>query len=204
MEVIRRHSSELMSRQQVQMLVENLAQSQPALVEEVVPKLFSYGEIQKVLVRLLRENIPIRNFATIIETLADYGTVTKNPDDLTEYVRQNLSRVITNRFLAGDDIAVMALDGKLEQLIVEKTKRTESGAVTILEPSQLQNIFKSTKEIMDKMNIQGKKPVALTAPAVRPRFKKMIEQIAPSLTVLSYAEVEQSMELHIEHIVKLS
>jgi len=204
MEVIKRHSSELINRQQVQMLMENLAQYQPTLVEEVVPKLFSYGDIQKILVRLLRENVPIKNFATIVETLADYGTATKNPDDLTEYVRQSLSRVITNRFLTGEDVAVMALDSKVEQLIVEKTKRTESGAITVLEPSHLQSIFKSTKEIMDKMDIQGKKLVALTAPVVRPRFKKIIEQIAPELTVLSYAEVEQSMELHIEHIVKLT
>ncbi|MPM35669.1 Flagellar biosynthesis protein FlhA [bioreactor metagenome] len=204
MEVIKRHSSELMNRQQVKMLIENLAQSQPALVEEVIPKMFSYGDIQKILVRLLKENVPIKNFATIIETLADYGTITKNPDDLTEYVRQNLSRVITNRFLSDDDIAVMALDSKLEQLIIEKTKRTEMGTVTILEPSQLQSIFKSTREIMDKMDIQGKKPVAITAPVVRSKFKKIIEQIAPSLTVLSYAEVDQSMELHIENIIKIA
>jgi len=204
MEVIKTHSSELINRQQVQMLVENLAQSQPALVEEVVPKMFSYGEIQKILVRLLRENVPIKNFATIVETLADYGHITQNPDDLTEYVRQNLSRVITNRFLSGEDVAVMALDSRLEQIIIEKTKRTESGSVTILEPSQMQSIFKSTKEIIDKMDIQGKRAVALTAPVVRPRFKKIIEQIAPNLTVLSYAEVEQSMELHIEYIVKLT
>lgn len=204
MEVIKKHSSELVNRQQVQMLMENLSQQQPALVEEVVPKLFSYGDIQKILVRLLHENIPIKNFATIIETLADYGTVTKNPDDLTEYVRQSLSRVITNRFLTGEDIALMALDSKIEQLIIEKTKRTEHGAVTILEPAQLQGIFRSTKEIMDKMDIQGKRSVALTAPAVRPRFKKLIEPVAPGLTVLSYAEVEQSMELHIENIVKLT
>ncbi len=81
--------------------MENLAQQQPALVEEVVPKLFSYGDIQKILVRLLRENIPIKNFATIIETLADYASVTKNPDDRTEYVRQNRARGISNRFQSG-------------------------------------------------------------------------------------------------------
>lgn len=204
MEVIKRHSSELMDRQQVKTLMENLAQTQPALVEEVVPKLFTYGDVQKVLVRLLRENVPIKNFATIIETLADYGTVTKNPDDLTEYVRQNLARVITDRFLAGDEIAVMALDAKVEQLILEKTKRTELGAFTVLEPAQLQCIFKSTKEIMDKMDIQGKKSVAITSPVVRPRFKKLIEQIAPTLAVLSYAEVDQGMKLQIENVVKLA
>ena len=185
------------------MLIENLAQQQPALVEEVVPKMFTYGDIQKILVRLLRENIPVKNLATIIETLAEYGTVTKNPDDLTEYVRQNLARVITNRFLTGDDVAVLALDSKVEQLIAEKTKRTEAGIITVLEPSQLQSLFANTKDIIDKVAIQGKKPVVLTAPAIRPRFKKLIEQIAPNLTVLSYAEVEQSMELQIDNIIKL-
>ncbi len=203
MEVIKSNSGELMNRQQVQTLVENLAKVQPALVEEVVPKLFSYGEIQKVLVRLLREHVPIKNFATIMETLADYGPVTRHPDDLTEYVRQNLSRVITERFLTGENVAVMALDSQIEQMILEKTKRTETGAVTILEPSKLQGLFKSTREIMEKVEIQGKKPVALTAPAVRPRFKKLMEQIAPDLTVLSYAEVDPGIELHIEDIVKL-
>ena len=204
MEVIKSHAFELMSRQQVQMLLENLAQQQPALVEEVVPKMFSYGDIQKILVRLLRENIPIKNLATIIETLAEYGTMTKNPDDLTEYVRQNLARVITNRFLSGEDVGVMALDSRVEQLIAEKTKRTEAGVITVLEPSQLQSLFKNTKEIVDTMAVQGKKAVALTAPAIRPRFKKLIEQIAPNLTVLSYAEVDQTTELHIENIIKLT
>lgn len=204
MEVIKSHSSELISRQQIKVLIENLAQQQPALVEEVVPKMFSYGDIQKILVRLLRENVPAKDLGTILETLAEYGTVTKNPDDLTEYVRQNLSRVITSRFLTGDDVAVMALDSKVEQLIVEKSKRIESGIVTILEPAQMQAIFRSTREIIDKTAIQGKKSVALTAPAVRPRFKKLIEQVAPDLVVLSYAEVEQSKELHIDNVVKLA
>ncbi len=125
-------------------------------MEEVVPKMFTYGDIQKILVRLLRENIPIKNLATIIETLAEYGSMTKNPDDLTEYVRQNLARIITNRFLTGDDVAVVALDSKVEQLIAEKTKRTDAGIVTVLEPAQLQTIFKNTKDIIDKVSIQAK------------------------------------------------
>jgi len=204
MEVIKSHASELMSIQQVKILIENLAQQQPELVEEVVPKMFSYGDIQKILVRLLRENIPIKNLGTILETLAEHGNVSKNPDDLTEYVRQSLNRVITNKFLTGNDVAVIALDSKVEQLIIEKTKRIETGVVTILEPSQMKAIFKNTKEIIEKLAIQGKKVIAITAPAVRPRFKKIIEQVAPDLVVLSYAEVEQSMELHIDDIVKLA
>ncbi len=204
MEVIKSHCSELLDRQQVKLLLENLEQQQPALVEEVTPKLFSYGEIQKVLVRLLRENVPIKDLATIIETLADYGGLTKNPDELAEYTRQNLSRVITNRFLAGDDISVVALDPKVEQLIVEKTKRLEAGPVTVLEPVQLQAILKSTKEILDRLAVQGKRAVALTAPVVRPRFKKLIEQVAPTLTVLSYAEVEPNTEIQVENIIRLA
>ncbi|MPM92507.1 hypothetical protein SDC9_139642 [bioreactor metagenome] len=109
-----------------------------------------------------------------------------------------------HRFLAGEDVSVMALDAKLEQLIAEKTRRTEAGAVTVLEPAQLQSIFKSTKEIIDRMEMQGKRSVALTAPVVRPRFKKLVEQIAPNLAVLSYAEVDQSLELRIENIVRLT
>jgi len=202
MEVIKTHAAELLNRQQVQTLIENLAKTQPALVEEVVPKMFSYGEIQKVLTRLLRENIPIKNLATILETLAEYGSVTKNPDELTELVRQSLSRVITGRFLTGDDVAVLALDAKLEQLIAEKTKKTETGLVTVLEPNQLQAIFTSLKTLLERFTLEGKRVVVLTAPAIRPRFKKLIEQVAPGVPVLSYAEIDPNLELHIEGVIK--
>jgi flagellar biosynthesis protein FlhA len=203
MEVIKQHSSELIDRQQVKMLIDNLAQQQPTLVEEVVPKMFTYGDIQKILVRLLRENVPIKDMTTIIETLADYGSITKNPDDLTEYVRQNLSRVITQRFFSDDDILIVALDSKVEQIILEKTKLLDTGTVTILEPEQLQGIYKSTKEIIDKASTQGKRVVVITAPVTRAKFKKIIEQVAPGLTVLSYAEVEPTKQLQIESIIKL-
>ena len=203
MEVIKQHSSELIDRQQVKMLIDNLAQQQPTLVEEVVPKMFTYGDIQKILVRLLRENVPIKDMDTIIETLADYGSITKNPDDLTEYVRQNLSRVITQRFFSDDDILIVALDSKVEQIILEKTKLLDTGTVTILEPEQLQGIYKSTKEIIDKASTQGKRVVVITAPVTRAKFKKIIEQVAPGLTVLSYAEVEPTKQLQIESIIKL-
>jgi flagellar biosynthesis protein FlhA len=203
MEVIKQHSSELIDRQQVKMLIDNLAQQQPTLVEEVVPKMFTYGDIQKVLVRLLRENVPIKDMATIVETLADYGTTTKNPDDLTEYVRQNLSRVITQRFFSDDDVFIVALDSKVEQIILEKTKLLDTGAVTILEPAQLQGIYKSTKEIIDKASTQGRRVVVITAPVTRAKFKKIIEQVAPGLTVLSYAEVEPTKQLQIESIIRL-
>jgi flagellar biosynthesis protein FlhA len=114
-ELIKRHAYELMNRQQVQTLIENLKGQQPALVDEVVPKMFSLGEIQKVLVNLLRENIPIRDMGTILETLADYGNMTRDTDLLTEYVRQNLKRVITRRFIRDEKVSVITLDPNLEK-----------------------------------------------------------------------------------------
>ena len=165
--------------------------------------MFPYGDIQNILVRLFRENVPNKHMTTIIETPAVFGSIPKNPDDLTEYVRQNLSRVITQRFFSDDDILIVALDSKVEQIILEKTKLLDTGTVTILEPEQLQGIYKSTKEIIDKASTQGKRVVVITAPVTRAKFKKIIEQVAPGLTVLSYAEVEPTKQLQIESIIKL-
>ena len=195
-ETIKNHAWELVNRQQVQMLVENLAKTQPMLVEETVPKLFSYGEVEKVLSGLLKESVPIKNLAQILETLADYGRVPHTAEDLIERVRQSLSRVITNRFL-GEDCMVVTLDSELERLIAEHTRKTDAGAVTVIEPEQLRQILISAKKITEKAALQGKKAVFLTSPMVRPRFKRLIEQTLPEAIVVSYSEVEQSYELHI-------
>jgi flagellar biosynthesis protein FlhA len=192
-----------MNRQQVQTLIDNLKSQQPALVEEVVPKMFSLGEIQKVLVNLLRENVPIRDMATIMETLSDYGNITKDTDLLTEYVRQNLKRVITYRFMQDKKATVITIDPKLEQLILDRSKQNEAGSHVALEPSQIQSIIASIKNLVDKLNNQGKTPIVLTSPLVRRKFKRVIEQIAPGLAVLSYGEVEQNVEIHSEGVIKI-
>jgi flagellar biosynthesis protein FlhA len=202
-EVIKSHAFELLDRQQVQMLVENLGKQQPALVEEVVPKMFTYGEIQKVLMGLLRENVPIKNLGVIVETLADYGHTTKNIEELTEFARQALSRVITTRFLEDEDVVMIALDNKVEQMIAEKTKKTDTGFFTSLDPGQLERLFQNVKNIIEKLNLQGKTPVIVTSPGVRPRFKKLMEQILPTQTVLSYSEIDQSKEMRIEAIIDI-
>ncbi|MGE4484077.1 MAG: flagellar biosynthesis protein FlhA [Oscillospiraceae bacterium] len=202
-ELIKRYGYELMNRQQVQTLVDNLKSQQPALVDEVVPKIFSLGEIQKVLVNLLRENIPIRDMATILETLADYGNLTKDTDLLTEYVRQSLKRVITRRFIQGNEARVITLEPKLEQLIMERSKPSEGGAHTAIEPGQMQSMIKNIKELVEKFNDQGITPVVLTSPLVRRKFKRIIEQIAPDLAVLSYSEIEQNIEIHSEGVIKI-
>jgi flagellar biosynthesis protein FlhA len=200
-EIIRHHGHELLNRQQVQTLMDTLKAQQPALVDEVYPKMFSLGEIQKVLVNLLRESVPIRDMETIVETLADYGNLTKDTELLTEYVRQNLKRMITRRFIQDNKATVITLDPKLEHLILERAKQNEAGSYVALEPTQMQSIVGSLRSLVEKVTSQGKTPIVLTSPLVRRKFKRMIEQIAGDLTVLSYGEVEQNVEIHAEGII---
>jgi flagellar biosynthesis protein FlhA len=202
-EIIKRYGHELLNRQQVQILIDNLKKTQPALVDEVVPKLFSLGEIQKVLSNLLSENILIRDMATIIETLGDYGSIARDTDLLTEYVRQALKRSISKRFIPEDIAYAITLDPSLEQLIIDNTKQSERGAYLAIEPAQAHSIFDKLRAIIEIMKTRGKTPVILTSPLVRRQFRKIAEQISPELVVLSYSEIENSVEVYSEGIVKI-
>ena len=202
-EIIKRYGHELLNRQQVQTLIENLKKTQPALVDEVVPKLFSLGEIQKILANLLSENIPIRDMASIIEALGDYGTLTRDPDMLTEYVRQALKRSISKRFIPEDVAYVITLDPSLEQLIIESTKQSEHGSYLAIEPTQVHSIFDKLRAIIENMKNKGRTPVILTSPLVRRQFRKIAEQISPELAVLSYNEIDSGVEVLSEGTVSL-
>lgn len=202
-EIIKRYGHELLNRQQVQSLIENLKRHQPALVEEVVPKMFSLGEIQKVLGNLLKENVPIRDMTTIIETLGDYGNITRDTDLLTEYVRTALKRSISKRFIPDDVAHVITLDPSLEQLIAENTKQSEHGAYLSLEPTQIHAIFDKLRAIVEKISNFGNTPLILTSPMVRRQFRKIAEQVSPDLVVLSFNEIEQNVEIFSEGVVRL-
>ena len=202
-EVIKRFGHELLTRQQVQTLLDNLRRSQPALVDEVVPKLFSLGEIQKVLGNLLRESIPIRDMATIIETLSDYGSITRDTDLLTEYVRQSLRRTISKRFIPDKEAHVITIDPSLEQLVVEHTKQSEHGSYLALEPAQIHTIFERLRQNVERVRDLGQAPVILTSPLVRRQFQRIAEQVSPDLVVLSFNEIEQSVAVYSEGIVRL-
>ena len=202
-EIIKRYGHELLNRQQVQTLMDNLKKSQPALVDEVVPKLFSLGEIQKVLAGLLAENVPIRDMATIIETLGDYGNLTRDTDLLIEYVRQALKRLISKRFIQDDIAYAITLDPALEQLIIESTKQSEHGSYLALEPVQVHSIFDRLRSLIENMKNKGRAPIILTSPLVRKQFRKISEQISPELAVLSYNEVESNVEVHSEGVVRI-
>jgi flagellar biosynthesis protein FlhA len=202
-EVIKRYGSELLNRQQVQTLVDNLKRSQPALVEEVIPKMFSLGELQKVLGNLLSENVPIRDMATIVEALGDNGNLTRDTDLLTEYVRQALRRAISKRFIPDDVAHAITLDPELETMIAENTKSSDQGSYLALEPSVIRSVFDKLRGAVDLAREHGKTPVVLTSPVVRRQFRKIAEQVSPELAVMSFNELEQGIEVYSEGVVKL-
>ncbi len=195
-EIIRQYISELLTRQDVQSLVDNLKETNPSLVEELVPKLLGLGEIQKVLQNLLKEGISIRDLLTVFETLADYATTTRDTDILTEYVRQSLKRAISNKFFpANETTSVVTLDPKLEQEIMASVKQTEQGAYLTLDPAKTKGIMESLGVEVKKLEDLGKIPLVITSPIVRAYFKKLTEDYYKDLVVVSYNEVESSVEL---------
>ncbi len=195
-EIIRTHIAELLTRQDVQNLVNNLKETNPVLVEELIPKQLGLGEVQKVLQNLLQEGISIRDLLTIFETLADHSQGTRDTDVLTEYVRQSLKRAISNKyFLANETTSVVTLDPKVEQEIMSSVKQTEQGAYLTLDPEKTRAIMNSVETEVAKLESLGKNPIIITSPIVRMYFKKLTEDYFKDLIVISYNEVESNVEL---------
>lgn len=202
-EILKKFCSELLGRQDVQVLLDQVRQTAPTLVEEVTPKLLSLGEIQKVLVNLLKEGIPIRDISTILETLGDYGGVTRDPDMLTEYVRQGLKRTITKKYVQSGTMNVITVDSGLEDTILKGIQHTQHGSYLSLDPEQARNILDTCSQEILKASSHGYEPVILTSPLVRIHLKRFLEQAAPDLTVLSYNEIEQTVQLQGVGMVKI-
>ncbi len=195
-EVIRSHIAELLSRQDVQNLVNNLKESNPALVDELTPKLLGLGEIQKVLQNLLKEGISIRDLLSIFEVLADHAATTRDTDVLTEYVRQGLKRAISIRYFVPNEVtSCITLDPKVEQDIMASIKQTEQGAYLTLDPERIRAIMDSLQAEIAKFEETGKTPIVVTSPIVRMYFKKMTEDYVKDLIVVSYNEIDSDVEL---------
>jgi len=194
-EIIKRYAHELLGRQEVQTIIDNIKQSHPALVEELVPKLMTIGEIQKVLANLLKEGVSIRDMVTILETLADYAPVTHDADILTEYVRQALGRAISKKFMGEGKASVITLDPKLEQVIMDSVHKNEHGSYIALEPSTTSSILASLNKQAHKLAQLGQQPIVLASPMVRLYFKRITEQALPGLIVLSYNELDPNIEI---------
>ncbi len=195
-EIIRQHIAELLTRQDVQNLVNNMKETNPSLVEELVPKLLGLGELQKVLQNLLQEGISIRDLLTIMETLADYSPTTRDTDILTEYVRQSLKRAISTKYFPSHETTnVVTLDPKVEQEIMGSVKQTESGAFLNLDPNRSRAIIDAVGKEIQKLENLGKSPIIITSPIVRMYFRRLTEDYYRELVVVSYNEVEPNVEL---------
>ncbi len=195
-EIIRHYISELLTRQDVQRLVDNLKESNPALIDELTPKLLGLGDIQKVLQNLLKEGISIRDLLTIFESLADHAATTRDTDILTEYVRQSLKRAISGKFFApGETTSVVTLDPKLESEMMSNVKQTENGSYIAMDPEKVKKIMSNVENEVGKLEQLGKSPIILTSPIVRTYFKKLSEDYFADLIVISYNEIESNVEL---------
>ncbi len=195
-EVIKGHLDELLTRQAVQELINNIQEANQVLVSELIPKLLGIGEVQKVLQNLLREGIAIRDMVTILETLADYAPTTRDTDVLTEYVRQALKRAISNKYFpGGETTSVVTLDPVAEQDIMNSVKQTEQGAYITLDPEKTQRLMQSVKVEAEKLENLGKNPIIVTSPIVRMYFKRLTKDYYPDLIVISYNEIESNVEL---------
>jgi len=203
-EIIKQHASEILGRQETQNLVDNLAKSNQGLVDEVVPELLGIGEIQKVLANLLNERVSIRDMSTIMEVLADYARATKDPEILTEYVRHAMARQITHQVVQnGNTLPCITLDPALENRIVGGIQRTDHGSYVSLDPDSMRRMVNSVTNEVEKLANQGYPAVVLTSPAVRLYFRKLIERSVQGLTIVSHAEIDQSVEIQIIGVIRI-
>jgi len=204
-EIIKRHAYELLTRQDVNDLVENLKKTASAVVEELVPTRVSIGEVQKVLQNLLRERVPIRNLERILEILSDYATISKDLDLVTEYVRQGLARTVCGDYVGSDGkIHVMPLAPDIEQAIAGSITETHGVSRAVLEPGHMQRIISAVSRAAERMVSLGYQPVIVCAAQTRRFVKRMVERQLPNVAVLSFNEIDPSVTLESEGTVILA
>jgi flagellar biosynthesis protein FlhA len=205
-ETIKRHASELLGRQETQALVDKFKESNPKVIEELIPDILSLGKVQKVLQNLLKEHISIRDLRTILEQLADYGLTTKDTDILTEYVRQSLARPITKQFQSADgSLSVMTLNREIEELIHSSIQKTELTSFLALEPTVAEKLLLKLQEAVEAMTPQMEtSPVLLASPGIRHHLRKLVERFLPDLAVLSHSEIIPSVQIKTLKVVDLN
>jgi flagellar biosynthesis protein FlhA len=203
-EIIKNHAYEILCREDVQKLIENLKKESPTIVDELTPGIMPLGNVQEVLKNLLKEHVPIRDMATILETIADHVPTTKDTDLLTEYVRQRLSRTICQRYQNGEGkIGVVSFDPQLEQSIANAIHKTERGNVLALEPNMAQKLIDRLIEVIKGSLASGYEVVLLTSSNVRSHVRRLIENALPQVAVLSYKEISSGVKIDSVGIVKL-
>ncbi len=203
-EIMKRYAHEILSRQDVNTMVENVKKTNPIIVDDLIPKVISVGYLQKVLSNLLKEGIPIRDLETILETLGDHANVLKDMDIVTEYVRQALKRTITRRFAEANSLRVITLDTQIEDMIVSSVKKSDQGSYLAMAPDVIQQIVSVTNHEIDKIKDVIPTVIILTSPVVRIYFKKLTDQFIPNITVLSYSEIDSAAQIQAIGNISLS
>ena len=194
-ETVKKHAFELLNRQEVVRLVENMKNQCPELVEELIPNVISYGNFQKILTNLLKEGIPIKDLETIMETIIDSSMTVKDLDTITENIRVALKRTITRKFCDGGSMRVITLDAELEKSIITSLTKGDYGVYLALSPEIMQGIITQLSEEVKKFNDIGQSPIILTSQVVRTHFYHMIEQFFPNVYVLSFNEISNNIQI---------
>jgi flagellar biosynthesis protein FlhA len=194
-EVVKTHAHELLSRQDLNQLLDKIKKDNKLLVEEVVPGIVSQGNLQKILGNLLKEGIPIKDMETILETISDYGSSVKDTEMLTEYVRQALKRTITRKWSEGGQIRVITLSTDVEKLIINSISKNDKGSYLSIDPELMQKLVTQLIEQINKLKGEINIPIILTSPFVRGYFRKLLDQFYPNSVVLSFNEIDNSVQI---------
>lgn len=203
-EVLKQYAHDLLGRQETKQLIDHLKESYPIVVEEVTPEPLSIGDVQKVLAKLLKERVSIRNLPVIFETLADFCKLTTDPDVLTEYVRQALAKQITNQYKQDDNtLQVLTLSGKVEKLIADHIQKTEHGNYLALDPQITQNILESMQKHIEQVQMTNQSPIILCSPAIRMYVRDLTERFFSHVPILSYNELDANIEVQSVGVVNV-
>jgi flagellar biosynthesis protein FlhA len=194
-EIVKKYCHEILTRQDVNIMIQNIKKNNPSLVDDIIPNIITVGYLQRILSMLLKEGIPIRDMETILETLSENAYIMKDIDIMVEQVRQGLKRTISRRFAEGDSIRVIMLDPKLENYIMKNIKKTDRAGSLAADPAATQKIVDNTRDATDKVRDVLPNVVILSAPVVRVYFKRLIEQYVKDVSVLSYNELEPSITI---------
>ena len=203
-EMIRANAHELLGRQETKQLIDHLRETHAILVDELTPTPLSIGEIQKVLAKLLRENVSVRNLPIIFETLADYAKLTSDTDILTEYVRQALARQITTQFVNGQPaLKVITVSGKVEKMVADSIQQTDHGNYLAMDPQESQYVLEAIAKEVERVSFMEQSPLILCSPGVRMYLRQLTERYFPQIPILSYNELDAAVEIQSVGVVNV-
>ena len=203
-EMIRANVHELLGRQETKQLIDHLRETHAILVDELTPTPLSIGEIQKVLAKLLRENVSVRNLPIIFETLADYAKLTSDTDILTEYVRQALARQITTQFVNGQPaLKVITVSGKVEKMVADSIQQTDHGNYLAMDPQESQYVLEAIAKEVERVSFMEQSPLILCSPGVRMYLRQLTERYFPQIPILSYNELDAAVEIQSVGVVNV-